>query len=53
MGVPAAPTATAAEFVDVPTSRTLEDIYTFGLFDNRDRLLGTLIAVSYYLDEQT
>ena len=52
-GVPAKPTAAATEFVEAPEGKTPQDIDAFGLFDDRDRLLGTLIAVRHYPDAQT
>ncbi len=50
-----APSLTAAreEFDDVPSQKTAEDVYIFGLFDARNNLLGVISSVRYYPDHWT
>lgn len=52
-GVTPAPTAAQAEFDEVPDGKTAEDVCVFGLFDAHDRLVGAIVAVQHYPDDQT
>ena len=52
-GAAASPTAAREEFEEVPEGKTVEDIQAFGLFDRNDILVGTIIAIEHYPDEQT
>ncbi|NEQ42936.1 MAG: GNAT family N-acetyltransferase [Leptolyngbya sp. SIOISBB] len=52
-GALAEATAAAAEFTDVPEGKTSEDVLAWGLVDDRDRLVGTIIGVQGYPDSQT
>ncbi|MDY6783831.1 MAG: GNAT family N-acetyltransferase [Cyanobacteriota bacterium] len=52
-GVEPAPTAARDEFDDVPDGKTPEDVYSFGLFDVQNTLLGAIVGVRDYPDRQT
>ncbi|MEQ9236931.1 GNAT family N-acetyltransferase [Coleofasciculus sp. E2-BRE-01] len=52
-GQPPEPTAARSEFTDVPVGKTPEDLHFFGLCDSQNCLVGTIIAVQQYPDNQT
>lgn len=52
-GMAAEATTAAEEFKDVPDGKTSEDVCVFGLVDDRDQLVGTIIGVQSYPNAQT
>ncbi|HHP7243330.1 MAG TPA: hypothetical protein ACFE0H_01450 [Elainellaceae cyanobacterium] len=52
-GAAAEAIAAAEEFTDVPDGKTPDDVHAFGLVDDCDRLVGTIIGVQGYPDPQT
>lgn len=52
-GMAPAPTAAQEEFQDAPPGKMPEDLRFFGLWDAQGTLIGTIIAVQHYPDEET